>query len=88
MALVAPAAILLHAATLPRLPDGVRALSLERRLTRPARGLSTLASAPVWLALARRDSGRPHHLDGLDEPLPTTATTRRTWPSRLQPASP
>jgi hypothetical protein len=42
---------------------------LERHLSRPKRGISTLALALVWLVLAWRGTGRPERLDLLDEPL-------------------
>ncbi len=54
---------------LPRLLAYTQALGLERHLRRPKRGLPTLVLALVWLVLAWRGSGRPHHLADLDEPL-------------------
>ena len=65
----APPAVPTNAVPLPRLLAYVQSLGLERHLARPKRGLSTLVLAMVWLVLAWRDSGRPHHLDSLDEPL-------------------
>jgi DDE family transposase len=56
-------------ARLPRLLAYAQGLSLERHLSRPKRGLSTLALALVWLVLAWRGTGRPERLDALDEPL-------------------
>jgi hypothetical protein len=44
-------------------------LGLERYLARPKRGLSTLVASLLWLTLAWRGSGRPYHLQHLDEPL-------------------
>jgi Transposase DDE domain len=44
-------------------------LGLARYLDRPKRGAATLALALVWLALAWRGTGRPHHLGLLAEPL-------------------
>ncbi len=56
-------------APLPRLFAYTQALGLERYLQRTKRGISTLALALVWLTLAWRGSGRPYHLQTLDEPL-------------------
>src|SRR3954468_10388338 len=58
-----------NAAPLPRLLAYVQALGLERHLHRPKRGLPTLALALLWLVLAWRGSGRPQHLEQVDEPL-------------------
>ena len=58
-----------NVAPLPRLVAYTQALGLERHLRRPKRGLPTLVLALVWLVLAWRGSGRPHHLADLDEPL-------------------
>lgn len=44
-------------------------LGLDHYLTRRKRRLSTLALSLVWLALAWRGSGRPHHLGMLADPL-------------------
>ena len=44
-------------------------LGLTQYLERPKRGLGTLALSVVWLVLAWRGSGRPHHLGLLAEPL-------------------
>jgi DDE family transposase len=65
----APPAIPTNLAPLPRLLAYTQALGLEVHLGRRKRGVSTLALASVWLVLAWRASGRPHHLDSLDEPL-------------------
>ena len=56
-------------APLPRLLAYAQGLGLERHLSRPKRGPSTLALALVWLVLAWRGTGRPERLDLLDEPL-------------------
>ena len=56
-------------APLPRLLAYAQALGLEAHLRRAKRGVPSLALAIVWLALAWRGSGRPHHLAALDEPL-------------------
>lgn len=72
MPIVPPAprpAVPTNAAPLPRLLAYAQSLGLEAHLRRPKRGLPTLALALAWLVLAWRDSGRPHHLDSLDEPL-------------------
>lgn len=58
-----------NVAPLPRLLAYTQALGLEPYLARAKRGISTLALALVWLTLAWRGSGRPHHLAGMDEPL-------------------
>lgn len=71
MAIVAdPApAVPTNLAPLPHLLAYAQSLGLERHLDRPGRGIPTLALALVWLVLAWRGSGRPEHLDRLDEPL-------------------
>ncbi|HET9015695.1 MAG TPA: hypothetical protein VFN57_08860 [Thermomicrobiaceae bacterium] len=66
----------------------VQTLGLERLLARPRRGIPTLVLALLWLVLAWRASGRPDHLDQLDEPflaallgqdrLPCARTLRRS----------
>ncbi len=58
-----------NAAPLPRLFAYTSRLGLERFLDRRKRGLSTLALSLVWLTLAWRGSGRPHHVSLLHEPL-------------------
>ena len=58
-----------NAAPLPRLFAYTAGLGLERFLDRRKRGLSTLVLSLVWLTLAWRGSGRPHHLGLLREPL-------------------
>jgi hypothetical protein len=54
---------------LARLFAYTQSLGLEPYLARTKRGVSTLALALVWLALAWRGTGRPHHLGWLTEPL-------------------
>src|ERR1044072_6462999 len=58
-----------NAAPLPRLFAYTTGLGLERFLARRKRGLSTLFLSLVWLTLAWRGSGRPHHIRLLQEPL-------------------
>jgi hypothetical protein len=58
-----------NAAPLPRLFAYTTSLGLERFLERRKRGLSTLVLSLVWLTLAWRGSGRPHHIGLLQEPL-------------------
>ncbi len=55
-------------APLPRLLSYGQGLGLERHLSRPKRGIPTLALALVWLVLAWRGTGRPHRLELLSEP--------------------
>jgi hypothetical protein len=50
-------------APLPELLADAQSLGRERHLGRAKRGLSTLASALLWLVLAWRGSGRPDHLE-------------------------
>jgi len=72
MAIVPPAppvALPTNLAPFPRLLAYAQSLGLERHLRRPKRGLPTLTLALVWLVLAWRGSGRPQHLEQLDEPL-------------------
>ena len=69
-----------NVAPLPRLLAYVQGLGLERQLHRPKRGVPTLALTLVWLVLAWRGSGRPQHLDGLDEPLLAALLDRRRLP--------
>ena len=64
-----PAPLPTNLAPLPRLFAYAQSLGLERHLHRPKRGVPTLALALLWLVLAWRGSGRPEHLDALDEPL-------------------
>ena len=56
-------------------------LGLARYLERPKRGLSTLALSVVWLVLAWRGSGRPHHLGLLAEPLLVALLGRERLPT-------
>jgi hypothetical protein len=58
-----------NVAPLPRLFAYTSRLGLERFLDRRKRGLSTLVLSLVWLTLAWRGSGRPHHVRLLREPL-------------------
>ena len=58
-----------NAVPLARLFAYTQSLGLEPQLARTKRGVSTLALALVWLALAWRGTGRPHHLGWLTEPL-------------------
>src|SRR3954447_23442586 len=58
-----------NAAPLPRLVAHTTSLGLECFLERRKRGLSTLVLSLVWLTLAWRGSGRPHHIGLLQEPL-------------------
>jgi len=58
-----------NAAPLPRLFAYTTSLGLEHFLDRHKRGLSTLVLSLVWLTLAWRGSGRPHHVSLLQEPL-------------------
>jgi hypothetical protein len=58
-----------NAAPLPRLFAYTTSLGLERFLDRRKRGVSTLVLSLVWLTLAWRGSGRPHHVGLLQEPL-------------------
>src|SRR3954447_4081743 len=64
-----PAVLPTNAAPLPRLLSYAQALGLERHLHRPKRRLPTLVLALLWLVLAWRGRGRPHHPADLDEPL-------------------
>src|SRR5918998_2207340 len=65
----APRAVPTNLAPLARLLAYVQGLGLERHLQRPKRGVSTLALSLLWLYLAWRGSGRPHHLSQVAEPL-------------------
>jgi len=58
-----------NVAPLPRLFAYATSLGLERFLGRRKWGLSTLVLSLVWLTLAWRGSGRPHHVGQLHEPL-------------------
>jgi hypothetical protein len=58
-----------NAAPLARLFAYTSSLGLEQFLDRPKQGVSTLVLSLVWLTLAWRGSGRPHHLGLLQEPL-------------------
>ncbi len=58
-----------NVAPLARLFAYTESLGLAQYLARPKRGVSTLALSLVWLALAWRGTGRPHHLGLFAEPL-------------------
>ncbi len=58
-----------NVAPLPPLFAYAQGLGLDHYLARRKRRLSTLALSLVWLALAWRGSGRPHHLGMLADPL-------------------
>ena len=58
-----------NVAPLARLFAYTESLGLAQHLARHKRGVSTLALSLVWLALAWRGTGRPHHLGLLAEPL-------------------
>jgi hypothetical protein len=64
-----PASLPTNLAPLPHLLAYAQALDLARHLCRPKRGVPTLVLALLWLVLAWRGSGRPAHLEQLDEPL-------------------
>ncbi len=68
-------------APLPRLLAYAQSLVLERHLSHAERALSTLALSLVWLTLAWRGSGRPHHLGLLDEPLLAALLVRSRPPT-------
>ena len=67
-------------ARLPHLLAYAQSLGLERHLDRPSRGIPTLALALIWLVLAWRGSGRPEHLDHLDEPIVAVLLDRDRLP--------
>ena len=83
-----PAAQATKAVPLARLFAYTQTLGLERWLARRKRGRSTRVLSLLWLTLAWRGSGRPHHLSLLQEPLlvallgvprlPTAETLRRS----------
>jgi hypothetical protein len=50
-------------------------------LVRPTRGIPSLALAVVWLVLAWRGTGRPHHVAELHEPLLAAMLGRERLPS-------
>ena len=56
-------------------------LSLARYLERRKRGITTLALSVVWLVLAWRGTGRPHHLGLLAEPLLVALLGRQRLPT-------
>ena len=51
-----------NVAPLPALFAYAQNLGLDQYLARRKRRLSTLALSLIWLALAWRGSGRPHHV--------------------------
>lgn len=77
-----------NAVPLARLFAYAQSLDLDRWLAQPKRGLSTLVLSLLWLVLAWRGSGRPYHLNLVQEPLlaallglprvPTAETLRRS----------
>jgi Transposase DDE domain len=68
-------------AGLPRLLAYTQALGLERFLFCPTQGIPSLALALVWLVLAWRGTGRPHHVAELHEPLLAALLGRERLPS-------
>src|ERR687886_1614809 len=68
-------------AGLPRLLAYTQALGLECFLLRPTRGIPSLVLALVWLVLAWRGTGRPHHVAELHEPLLAALLGRERLPS-------
>jgi hypothetical protein len=69
-------------AGLPRLLAYTQAVGLEQFLFRPTRGIPSLVLALVWLVLAWRGTGRPHHVAELQEPL--LAAYRAELPRRAE----
>ena len=70
-----------NAVPLARLFAYTQSLDLHEHLERYKRGVSTLALSLVWLALAWRESGRPHHLSLLTEPLLAALVGLARWPA-------
>jgi hypothetical protein len=68
-------------AGLPRLLAYTQSLGLEGFLFRPTRGIPSLVLALVWLVLAWRGTGRPHHVAELHEPLLAALLGRERLPS-------
>ena len=66
---------------LARLFAYTQSLGLERYLARPKRGLPTLVLSLLWLTLAWRGTGRPHHLGLLTEPLLAALLGRARLPT-------
>jgi hypothetical protein len=56
-------------------------LGLARYLARPKHGIATLALSVIWLVLAWRGTGRPHHLGLLEEPLLAALLGRERVPT-------
>jgi hypothetical protein len=77
----AGAALPTNLAGLPRLLAYTQALGLERFLFRPKRGIPSLVLALVWMVLAWRGTGRPHHVGELQEPLLAALLGRERVPS-------
>ena len=77
----AAAALPTDLAGLPRLLAYTQALGLERCLFRPTHGIPSLVLALVWLVLAWRGTGRPHHVAELREPLLAALLGRERLPS-------
>ena len=65
----APALQPTNVVPLARMFAYTQSLGLERFLARAKRGLPTLVLSLLWLTLAWRGTGRPHHLGLLTEPL-------------------
>jgi Transposase DDE domain len=65
----APSLLPTNVVPLARLFAYTQSLGLERYLARAKRGLPTLVLSLLWLTLAWRGTGRPHHLGLLAEPL-------------------
>jgi hypothetical protein len=78
---IAPPTLPTHSAPLPRLLAYAQTLGLERYLSRPKRGLTTLTLTLLWLVLAWRGSGRPAHLAHLHDPLRTALLGEVRLPS-------
>src|ERR671936_1727381 len=68
-------------AGLPRLLAYTQAVGLEHCLFRPTQGIPSLVLALVWLVLAWRGTGRPHHVAELHEPLLAALLGQERLPS-------
>jgi Transposase DDE domain len=68
-------------AGIPRVLGYVQTLGLEQHLFRRKRGVPSLVLALVWLVLAWRGTGRPHHLPMLEQPLLAALLGRARLPS-------
>ena len=73
----AAGAVPANVAPLARLLAYAQSVGLERYLERPKRGVSTLALSLLWLYLAWRGTGRPHHLGQM-----ASRCCRRCWAAR------